>query len=345
MVVRTTTFTFLLWQLSQVLRFNFAGIDFAIPGYMVYVAVAYCALSLTITHWVGKQMIGLAMNRQGAEADFRFRATQVRENAEQIAFYQGGEEELKSLRARFELVRANFKSIIIRNFKIGLTTTTYGKFFDPLPTVAALPLYFSGQITMGGITMLSGAYSALVSTLDFFSQAYVGFAEWLAIGNRLRDFLWAIEKAQGREQGFELRSSGGDDLKASALTLNSPMGEPLTHIPALSIKPGERVLVRGPSGTGKSTLLRLKGTSFSELVWDQRLGKAREWLSASDPRDISISEIAYGVGFKSPAHFSRMFKRVFKVNPREFRGEACDTGADAVEAGFGEFAAGSALLQ
>lgn len=68
-----------------------------------------------------------------------------------------------------------------------------------------------------------------------------------------------------------------------------------------------------------SFLLRLKGTSFSELVWQQRLEKAKNWLSASDPRDISISEIAYGVGFKSPAHFSRMFKRVFKVNPREFR--------------------------
>ena len=70
-----------------------------------------------------------------------------------------------------------------------------------------------------------------------------------------------------------------------------------------------------------SFLLRLKGTSFSELVWEQRLEKARDWLSTSDPRDISISEIAYGVGFKSPAHFSRMFKRVFGVNPREFRGE------------------------
>ena len=71
-----------------------------------------------------------------------------------------------------------------------------------------------------------------------------------------------------------------------------------------------------------SFLLRLNGTSFSELVWQQRLEKARTWLSATDPRDISISEIAYGVGFKSPAHFSRMFKRVYKVNPREFRGEA-----------------------
>ena len=79
-----------------------------------------------------------------------------------------------------------------------------------------------------------------------------------------------------------------------------------------------------------SFLLRLKGTSFSELVWQQRLEKAKNWLSASGPRDISISEIAYGVGFKSPAHFSRMFKRVFKVNPREFRVET--TGADTATA-------------
>jgi AraC-like DNA-binding protein len=82
-----------------------------------------------------------------------------------------------------------------------------------------------------------------------------------------------------------------------------------------------------------SFLLRLKETSFSELVWEQRLEKAKSWLSASDPREISISEIAYGVGFKSPAHFSRMFKRVFNMNPREFRGVA-DNDSDHADAGF-----------
>lgn len=54
-------------------------------------------------------------------------------------------------------------------------------------------------------------------------------------------------------------------------------------------------------------------------MWEQRPEKARSWLSSYQPRDISISEIACGVGFKSPAHFSRMFKRVFQMNPREFR--------------------------
>ena len=68
-----------------------------------------------------------------------------------------------------------------------------------------------------------------------------------------------------------------------------------------------------------SFLLQLNGTPFSELVWEKRLAIASDWLSSSKPGDIPISEIAYRVGFKSPAHFSRMFKRVFKVGPREYR--------------------------
>ncbi len=97
-----------------------------------------------------------------------------------------------------------------------------------------------------------------------------------------------------------------------------------------------------------SFLLRLKGTSFSELVWEQRLEKAKDWLSNSDPREISISEIAYGVGFKSPAHFSRMFKRVFKLNPREFRGECgehADLAHEAAHDAFVQISGGSGLLQ
>lgn len=91
-----------------------------------------------------------------------------------------------------------------------------------------------------------------------------------------------------------------------------------------------------------SFLLRLRGTSFSELVWEQRLEKARSWLSSSSPRDISISEIAYGVGFKSPAHFSRMFKRVYKINPREFRGLPVE---DTAQQDYERYTGNGGLLQ
>jgi AraC-like DNA-binding protein len=71
-----------------------------------------------------------------------------------------------------------------------------------------------------------------------------------------------------------------------------------------------------------SFLLRLHGTTFSATVWGQRLERAREWMILADPHDVALSEIAYGVGFKSPSHFSRMFTRVFGENPRDFRNGA-----------------------
>jgi AraC-like DNA-binding protein len=68
-----------------------------------------------------------------------------------------------------------------------------------------------------------------------------------------------------------------------------------------------------------SFLLKLHGTPFSTLVWEKRLQIAKQWLSSSRPSEATVSEIAYKVGFKSPAHFSRMFKRTFQLSPRQYR--------------------------
>ena len=68
-----------------------------------------------------------------------------------------------------------------------------------------------------------------------------------------------------------------------------------------------------------SFLLKHYGTPFSALVWDQRLKMASRWLLSSKAANVSISEIAYRTGFKSSAHFSRMFKRAFCMSPREYR--------------------------
>jgi AraC-like DNA-binding protein len=68
-----------------------------------------------------------------------------------------------------------------------------------------------------------------------------------------------------------------------------------------------------------SFLLKQNGTPFSALMWEKRIEIASRWLSSSSSGNISIAQIAFQVGFKSPAHFSRMFKRVFQKGPREYR--------------------------
>lgn len=68
-------------------------------------------------------------------------------------------------------------------------------------------------------------------------------------------------------------------------------------------------------------LLKANNTSFSELVWKNRLPMARDWLISPKTRDYPIHEIAYMSGFKSAAHFSRMFKATYGMPPREYRSQ------------------------
>ena len=91
-----------------------------------------------------------------------------------------------------------------------------------------------------------------------------------------------------------------------------------------------------------SFLLKVHGTPFSTLVWEKRLKMASRWLASSKPSEASVSEIAYRVGFKSPAHFSRMFKRVFKMSPREYRSAGSP---EAVHQHQERFAGNANLLQ
>lgn len=66
-------------------------------------------------------------------------------------------------------------------------------------------------------------------------------------------------------------------------------------------------------------VLKTKNTSFSELLWKQRLSRARDWLIAPEFRCSPINRVASQAGFKSPAHFSRMFKSAYGESPKEFR--------------------------
>lgn len=68
-----------------------------------------------------------------------------------------------------------------------------------------------------------------------------------------------------------------------------------------------------------SHVLHANHTCFSELLWQQRLRMAREQLVAPDAHGRLINEVAFMSGFKSAAHFCRMFKETYGCTPREYR--------------------------
>lgn len=78
------------------------------------------------------------------------------------------------------------------------------------------------------------------------------------------------------------------------------------------------------SGLSRSTLYRLfeQEGGIAGYIRNRRLRETANEL-ARFPRK-AISDIAYGLGFQSPADFNHAFRRAYKMSPREFRAECLD---------------------
>jgi AraC-like DNA-binding protein len=66
----------------------------------------------------------------------------------------------------------------------------------------------------------------------------------------------------------------------------------------------------------RSLLKNLTGQSTQQHIHEKLIDKAKEKLSTTS---LSVSEIAYGLGFEHPQSFNKLFKTKTKVSPLEFR--------------------------
>jgi len=66
----------------------------------------------------------------------------------------------------------------------------------------------------------------------------------------------------------------------------------------------------------KIIIKALTGQSTPQHIHEKLIEKAKEKLSLTD---LSISEIAYALGFEHPPSFSKLFKSKTKLSPLEFR--------------------------
>lgn len=258
-LVTLVSFIGILWGLSGVLELTVGGTVYEIPGYMVWVALAYAALGTWLTHRIGKPLIGLNFNQQRYEADFRFGLVRFRENAEGVALYRGEAQELAGFRRRFAEVVANWIRIMIQQKRLTWFTAGYSQVAVIFPYVVAAPRYFSGAIPLGGLMQTASAFSQVQGALSWFIEAYTTFAEWRASAERLITFEHAMQRAIDQRQdggGAAVEDATAARLEIRDLALALPNAQPLLEQGSLTIAPGESVLLTGPSGSGKSTLFR-----------------------------------------------------------------------------------------
>ena len=278
-IVTLVSFVVILWTLSSATPLMIGSQSFEIPGYLVWAALIYAIIGTWVTHLVGRPLIKLNFNQQRYEADFRFSLVRLRENAEEVTLLSGEKAEETRLRDRFGSVIRNWYDIMQRRKRLTFLTAGYSQVALIFPFLVVSPVYFFGSLTLGGLMQIVSAFGQVQSALSFFVTAYTSIADWKAVLNRLTGFEASIAWAEGLDRTaprLEFLSDGGNALLVEELAVGLPNGQEIVRLSEFSIEPGERVLVTGPSGAGKTTLFRALGG-----VWPFGSGSIRVPKGAS----------------------------------------------------------------
>ena len=134
-------------------------------------------------------------------------------------------------------------------------------------------------------------------------------ASWIDVPISLLSLPYRANENPPRPQGDEIVRSDYGIIEALKLMLPSYLDEGAPVV-------AEIAEMAGLSTRSLQRKLYLAGLSYSDLLDTVRFESASRLLRNTDSR---IIEVAFASGYADPAHFTRAFRRMAGVTPRQFR--------------------------
>jgi putative ATP-binding cassette transporter len=254
-VVTVASFTKVLWDLSGPL--DLFGVE--IPRAMMWIVLTYVLITTVIAFWLGHPLIRLNFIYERVTANFRYALVRVRDGAENIAFYRGEDVERRGLFARFREVIANYWQIVYRTLKFDGWNLSVNQAAIIAPWLIQAPRFFEREVTFGDVTQTASAFGEIHDSLSFFREAYDQFAAYRASTMRLHGLLVADDQSRALPKIAATSTPGAGTTGSVELTnvdVRRPDGVVLIDDLDLRLVAGDALVIKGASGTGKTTLLR-----------------------------------------------------------------------------------------
>jgi vitamin B12/bleomycin/antimicrobial peptide transport system ATP-binding/permease protein len=253
------TFANVLWAISSGFVLSVGGHRFAVPGYMVWAALLYAGTGSLLSYWVGGNLIQRNAQRYAREADLRYSLVRVNEHIDAIALAGGEADEERRLDIDLRNVFAATWRLVTGLTNLTWVTAGYGWFTLVAPILVAAPLYFSKSLTFGGLMVAAGGFTQVQSSLRWFVDNFSVIADWRATLLRVASFRRAIiatDALHDVESRITFATGEPGRIAIENLEIASPGGCTMLAERKVEVKAGERILIVGEPGTGKTLLFR-----------------------------------------------------------------------------------------
>ena len=280
-MVSVVAFTPILWGLSGPLTLFGVTINHA----LFWIALVYVFATTVVAFWIGHPLIRFSFRNELTNAAFRYALVRLRDAAESVSFYRGEGAERSVLRTRFDAIIANYRRFVVRSLALLGWNQTISQFINPLPLVIQAQRLFKGQISFGDVTQSASAFNNVHDSLSFFRAVYDSFAAYRATIIRLDGLVDANEEARELPR-LEAEQSGDGSIELRNVEIRNPAGRQLIEPLNLRLEPGESLVITGPSGCGRTTLLR----SIARL-WPYATGTVRQ--PDGDGDAMFLSQVPY----------------------------------------------------
>lgn len=239
---------------------TFIGVLYAISPLLTASVLGYSLVGSVVVVLIGKALVKYNFLQMKSEADLRFGLAEARREAEAIAFYRAEQMAEMQARSRLKTVIDTLMNIMNVNRNLQLFTNCYNMMMPLIPAAIAAPMYFSGNVPFGAITQATMAFTIVFNGCTFLISQFGGISSFTAIINRLGSFQEALDATgvKAPADGKHIEVTEGEHILFDKVDINTPdYKKALVKELTVAVKPGTSLLIAGPDGSGKSSILRV----------------------------------------------------------------------------------------
>ena len=257
-----TTFIVVLWTIGGALTVSVGASTLTIPGFLVIAAIVYASAASGSMALIGRNFVSVSETRNQAEAEFRYALTRVRANGESIAVLGGEDEERSGLDNSFTKVLRQWVALAGQHMRTTIVSQGSHLVAPVIPILLCAPKYLDGSMSFGQVMQAASAFTIVQAAFGWLVDNYPRLADWNASARRIASLMTSLdvlERAEAAETVGRIKHGQTDGeavLVLHNLSVTLDDGTAMVQEADVEIGRGERVLVAGESGTGKSTLVR-----------------------------------------------------------------------------------------